>query len=180
MNDRSQTYRPDERVALFAGSPRNTAFTLVELLVVIAIIAILAALVLPALSGARESSHSAYCKNNLRQIFFILVRPMSGRFCPKAAKSAIINPPGGLGFAEASFGGGRRRLHADQAQFFPVELGVYASEFARACEKFPNPKPPRGISEDDHFLAMCFGQLTYRESLRDIVDRLNSKPTTNG
>jgi len=36
-------------------------------------------------------------------------------------------------------------------------------------------RPPRGLSAYDHFLALCFGQLTYRESLRDIVACLNSK-----
>lgn len=36
-------------------------------------------------------------------------------------------------------------------------------------------RPPRGLSSYDHFLALCFGQLTYRESLRDIVACLNSK-----
>jgi len=54
---------------------------------------------------------------------------------------------------------------------------LHPQEFARCVAQFPPPRRPRGLSAYDHFLALCFAQLTGREGLRDLVVCLNARPT---
>lgn len=62
---------------------RTSAFTLIELLTVIAIIGILAAILIPVVASVREAARSAQCMSNLRQIALGMVAGIgdnNGRF----------------------------------------------------------------------------------------------------
>jgi hypothetical protein len=43
-------------------------------------------------------------------------------------------------------------------------------------DEFPMPRCSRSFSAYDHFLSLCYAQLTYRESLRDIIICLAARP----
>jgi len=81
----------------FSVRPAPRAFTLVELLVVLAIIGLLLALLLPAVQAARESARRMACGNNLHQIGIALhgFHEVHGHFPQGGVEMRTIRGPDG-------------------------------------------------------------------------------------
>jgi hypothetical protein len=68
-------------------------------------------------------------------------------------------------------------MHRGSPVFAQLISIIHAQQFARIATRFPTQRATRALSSWEHFLAMAFAQVTFRESLRDLVACLDARPS---
>jgi hypothetical protein len=68
-------------------------------------------------------------------------------------------------------------MHLGAPVFSQLLAPIHPQQFTRIVDRFPLLRASRTLSAWEHFLAMAFGQVTFRESLRDLVVCLDARPS---
>jgi prepilin-type N-terminal cleavage/methylation domain-containing protein/prepilin-type processing-associated H-X9-DG protein len=116
------------------------AFTLIELLTVIAIIGILAAIIIPTVGAVREAARTAQCGSNLRQTtmaFLVMVNENNGNYVGRSGGTATPDGP--------------KIWTADLPALGYIGIKAQSTANTEAIEVFYCPTWPDDAGENSHY-----------------------------